>query len=645
MRSSFACRLAVSNVRQNRKFYLPYILASIGMIMMFYIVAYLASSKDLSKMPGAEYITFLMDIGVVMIGVFAVIFLFYINNFLMKRRMREIGLYNVLGMEKKHIGKILFIENFITSVISIAAGILLGIVFSKLVHMILAKIMGFDLPIHFRISGFAIAVTALLFGVIFLLVLLKNQMKIHLANPVELLRGSNAGENEPKVRHILTVIGIICLGSGYVMAVAVKDPLHAVLLFMIAVFLVIAGTYLLFTTVSIAILKRLQKSKKYYYTPSHFTAVSGMLYRMKQNAVGMANICILSTMVLVMVSTTMCLNSAVTGIIDQATPKDIIVSGMRSSYSSADSQYTVKEAEKIIGALKSSGEKHGVTISGIEYYRICTVKNSNDMCSLISSADYEKITGKKIDLQDDEVLAGGKLKLGSSNTLYGHALKIKEQKNDLGLGGTVAGINEAVLVGNENGVLKDVIRDAQKSGNVSSSQIIILCDSNGSLEQNKAVTEELNSGAGIVKATYFNANYREEVSNQFYGFTGGFLFLGIFLGIVFTFAAALIIYYKQISEGYYDKEKFEIFRKVGMSREEMKKSIRSQVLLVFFAPLAVAAVHVGFAFNIVYRMLTLFSISNIRLFFNCTLVTFAIFTAIYAFVYAVTSREYYKIVK
>ena len=252
-----------------------------------------------------------MGLGGVIIGLFSIVFLFYINSFLMKRRRKEIGLYNILGMEKRHIGRILFMENLMTSVFSIVVGLACGILFSRLVFLLVCKILGATTPIRFGISGISIIATIAVFGVIFLLILLRNQMRIHLSKPIELLTGSNTGEKEPKTRKILSVAGVICLAAGYGISISITDPLKAILLFFVAVVLVIIGTYLLFTTVSIAVLKALKRNKNYYYKPQHFTAVSGMLYRMKQNAVGMANICILSTMVLVMVSTTVCMQFGV----------------------------------------------------------------------------------------------------------------------------------------------------------------------------------------------------------------------------------------------------------------------------------------------------------------------------------------------
>lgn len=649
MGKGFTLKLAWNNIKQNRKFYLPYVLASVGIIMMFYIMCYLAFNKGLASLVGAEYISFIMVLGCVIIGIFSFIFIFYINSFLMKRRNKEIGLYNILGMEKKHIGKILFTENLITSLFSIVAGLLIGVLFSKLVHMILCKIMGVSIPIVFNISWIGVVFTAIFFGALFLLVLLRNQMKIHLAKPIELLHGSSVGEQEPKTKIVMSVIGVICLAAGYIIAITIDNPLQAIALFFVAVVLVIIGTYLLFTTVSIVVLKALHRNKNYYYKPGHFTAVSGMLYRMKQNAVGMANICILSTMVLVMVSTTVCMSAGINDVIDQMTPKDVTVSQVfidEPDMNKMEPAYL----DSTLSGLKAVAARSDVKAKGTTNFTAAAIAlklkdtsfefgDSYSIMNIITADEYERITGEKAGISGNEVIGSG-TETPDTFTYGGESYTTVKYVKNLMASGNINGVNTYNIVVSNLSKVKSMVRAAGDAYN--GMTYIATFDTDSSNSATEAMAQKYANcssvGGGRVRL-------RSDIKNQLGGFTGGFLFLGIFLGLVFTFAAALIIYYKQISEGYYDKEKFEIMQKVGMGKAEVRKSIRSQVVAVFFVPLIVAGCHMAGAFNMVRQMLSLFSLNNVGLFVECSALTFLAFAAIYAFVYLVTAKEYYKIVQ
>lgn len=650
MGRGFTLKLAWNNIKQNRKFYLPYVLASVGIIMMFYIMCYLATNKGLTSMAGAEYISFIMALGCVIIGIFSFIFIFYINSFLMKRRNKEIGLYNILGMEKKHIGKILFTENLITSVFSIVAGLLTGILFSKLVHMILCRIMGISIPIVFNVSWLGVALSAVFFGVLFLLVLLRNQMKIRLAKPIELLHGSSVGEQEPKTKIVMSVIGVICLAAGYIIAITIDNPLKAIALFFVAVVLVIIGTYLLFTTVSIVVLKALRRNKNYYYKPGHFTAVSGMLYRMKQNAVGMANICILSTMVLVMVSTTVCMSAGINDVIDQMTPKDVTVSQVYEAGQYAIDKMEPAYLDSTLSDLKDIAAKSDVKVKDATNFTAAAIAlklkdttfefgDQYSIMNIITADEYERLTGEKAGISGNEVISSG-TKTPGTFTYGGEKYKTVKYVKNLMASGNSNGLDTYNIVVSSLSKVKSMVKTAGDAYN--GMTYVATFNSGSSKNATSAMAQKYaNSssvGGGMIQL-------RSDTKNQLSGFTGGFLFLGIFLGLVFTFAAALIIYYKQISEGYYDKEKFEIMQKVGMGKAEVRKSIRSQVVAVFFVPLIVAGCHMAGAFNMVRQMLSLFSLNNVGLFVGCSVITFLVFAAIYAFVYLVTAKEYYKIVQ
>ncbi len=664
MGKSFSLKLAVNNIKNNRKFYLPYFLASIGIIGMFYIIAFLALNRGIEEM--SQSLAMIMSFGVVVMGIFAFIFLFYTNSFLMKRRKKEIGIYNILGMEKKHIGKILIIENVIISFSSIVIGLLCGILFSKLIYLFLSWVFGVTPPFGIEVSWLAVIASLGLFGVLFLLTMITNQMSIHLAKPIELLYGGNVGEKEPKTKWFLTIIGVICLGVGYYIAITTESPLTALMLFFVAVVLVIIGTYCLFTAGSVAILKALKKNKKFYYKPANFTAVSGLIYRMKQNAVGLANICILSTMVLVMVSGTVSLYVGMNDILDGRFAGDVTV-----AVTPQENQRIAREDRKLVGdTIKEVCRKEGVKVKTYYDYEalVFSVKKDGDNfragkdiedidsanqvanLAVVTADEYETISGRKISLEKDQV---GTYSYGDDlaedfaiNDMQFH---VKERVEKFTVEDLSVYMTDAHYIVVADDQVLSQIKDLQaKAYGDNGSQITteFILDIDGSDEEKLACYQKMQDAVYDLRFPFesMRIDSKQASSKDFMGLVGGFLFLGLFLGIVFTFAAALIIYYKQISEGYYDKDKFEIMQKVGMSKGEVKKTIRKQVLMVFFVPLVMAGIHILAAFKMITRLLQVFMMYNVPLFALCTAGTFVVFAIIYAIVYAVTAREYYKIV-
>lgn len=661
---SFSLKLAVNNIKNNRKFYLPYFLASIGIIGMFYIIAFLSISKGIQAMSDA--LSMIMGFGVFVMGIFAFIFLFYTNSFLLKRRKKEIGLYNILGMEKKHIGKILIIENTIISLSSIILGLLCGILFSKLVHLFLSWVFGIEPPFGIDVSWLAVVITLALFGVLFVLTMITNQMSIHLAKPIELLYGGNVGEKEPKTKWLLAIIGVICLGVGYYIAITTESPLTAIMLFFVAVVLVIIGTYCLFTAGSVAILKTLKKNHKFYYKPGNFTAVSGLIYRMKQNAVGLANICILSTMVLVMVSGTVSLYAGMNDVLDGRYAGDVIA-----SVTPHDGQRITSEDRQLVGdTMKKICREEGRKI--VKYYDhealIFSVQKKDDgfqvdsdiervesvdqvaNLAILTADEYERISGEKVTLKKDEVAVHSYGdELAEDFSINQMKFQVKERLDKFVMEDLAIYMTEAYYLVVADDQVLNQINDMQAKaygGNGSQINTEFVLDMDGTNEEKIACYNKMQDALYDLRFPFemMRIDSKQEGSKDFTGLVGGFLFLGIFLGIVFTFAAALIIYYKQISEGYYDKDKFEIMQKVGMSKSEVKKTIRKQVLMVFFVPLVMAGIHILAAFQMITRLLQVFMMYNVTLFALCTLGTFVVFAVIYAIVYAVTAREYYKIV-
>ncbi|WP_010246251.1 ABC transporter permease [Acetivibrio cellulolyticus] len=670
MSKLFFPKLSITTIKKNGKFYFPYILTCIFTVAMFYIMCFIKTNEGIKKMPGADALESMMGAGTFVIALFAVIFLFYTNSFLIKRRKKELGLYNILGMEKRHIAKILFFETAITGVVSIITGLFLGILLSKLIFMLFSKLLDFPVPFGFSISTYGIKASICLFSAAFILILLSNLWQIKLAKPIELLRGGNVGEKEPKTKAIMAIAGAISLGIGYYIALTTETPTDAISLFLVAVVLVIMGTYFLFNAGSIALLKLLRKNKKYYYQTKHFTSVSGMLYRMKQNAVGLANICILSTMVLVMVSGTVSLYLGAEDAIDNRYPHDITV--IKDAKENNDRDRTIKSVLKAVSSKGRTIKKLTdyeylvFTVSYSDGQFITNTKNQfgssgTEVFCFITSKEYEHLTGKSADISGYNVLSySSNRQLGDNFTLFGKTYTVKNRLDSFPSTSDYAAflMNVHYVVLSSDALLSQIM-NAQLSAygeNASSPEYEISLDIDGTNDEKIACAdavdnatrekEEYTKEDGSISYRYVNfTESRQKTAKQFYVLYGGFLFLGLFLGTLFMMATALIIYYKQISEGYDDKERFEIMKKVGMSHDEIKSTVRSQVLKVFFLPIAAAAVHIAAAFKMITKLLALMNLTNVTLFFWCTVGTLLVFAAIYGLVYALTAKIYYKIVE
>lgn len=657
-------KLAITNIKNNRQFYFPYLLTGIITVAMFYIMCALESNPGIQSMPGAKDLGLILRLGIGVIGIFAVIFLFYTNSFIIKRRKKELGIYNILGMEKRHIAKILSKEAFFTAIIAIGGGLVTGVLFHKLACMLLYRMIGFNGGITFSFSKKGVMITAILFAIVYLLTYIYDLFQVQLANPIELLQSGNKGEREPKTKAIMAVLGVLCLGTGYFIAITTKNPIKALTLFFVAVILVIIGTYLLFTAGSIALLKILRRNKGYYYQTKHFTSVSGMIYRMKQNAVGLANICILSTMVLVAVSTTVSLYVGVEDIMKERYPNEI---NIRAYYDtgapSEDSiapivEKSVKESGRKIRHEEDYLELYFAAIKDQGQYSLDKekVKTAGDRVSgfvVLTREDCKKKYNEEIpELAENEV-ALFTIKKTDMDTLVlenrsYHVKEIKQFQNTEDFE-TIADIMDEyyyVIVNDVQDMerLWQLQKDIYQENSSSISRQVRL-DIDGDSEQKKECFENIKTALGPEQAkARILIDSRQSSLDEFYQIYGGFLFLGLFLGILFLMITVLIIFYKQISEGYDDKERFSIMEKVGMSNDEVKATIRSQVRTVFFLPILMAAIHVGMAFPMIKRLLSLFDLSNTALFAGCMAGTILVFVLIYLLVFLKTSKTYYKIV-
>lgn len=657
-------KLAITNIKNNRQFYFPYLLTGIITVAMFYIMCALESNPGIQSMPGAKDLGLILRLGIGVIGIFAVIFLFYTNSFIIKRRKKELGIYNILGMEKRHIAKILSKEAFFTAIIAIGGGLVTGVLFHKLACMLLYRMIGFNGGITFSFSKKGVMITAILFAIVYLLTYIYDLFQVQLANPIELLQSGNKGEREPKTKAIMAVLGVLCLGTGYFIAITTKNPIKALTLFFVAVILVIIGTYLLFTAGSIALLKILRRNKGYYYQTKHFTSVSGMIYRMKQNAVGLANICILSTMVLVAVSTTVSLYVGVEDIMKERYPNEINISAYYDTGAPAEDsiapivEKSVKESGRKIRHEEDYLELYFAAIKDQGQYSLDKekVKTAGDRVSgfvVLTREDCKKKYNEEIpELAENEV-ALFTIKKTDMDTLVlenrsYHVKEIKQFENTEDFE-TIADIMDEyyyVIVNDVQDMerLWQLQKDIYQENSSSISRQVRL-DIDGDSEQKKECFENIKTALEPEQAkARILIDSRQSNLDEFYQIYGGFLFLGLFLGILFLMITVLIIFYKQISEGYDDKERFSIMEKVGMSNDEVKATIRSQVRTVFFLPILMAAVHVGMAFPMIKRLLSLFGLSNTALFAGCMAGTILVFALIYLLVFLKTSKTYYKIV-
>jgi putative ABC transport system permease protein len=664
MSKLFYPKLAFDNIRKNRKTYLPYVITCIFTIAMFYIMASLSYNKGLNDLVGADTIAMTMDLGCWVIAIFAFIFLIYTNSFLMKQRKKEFGLFNILGMEKRHLGKVIALETLYIVAISFILGLAFGILLDKLMYLSILKILNLKVALGFYISTKAITRTLRLFAIVFSLIFLNSIRQIHLAKPIELLQSKNTGEKEPKAKWLLSLIGLICLAIGYYISIKTENPTEALFYFFLAVILVVIGTYLLFIAGSITLLKFLRKNKNYYYKTNHFISISSMIYRMKQNAAGLASICILSTMVLVMISSTTSLMVGFEDIMNERHPYDITV-----ETSNLTKQQNRKIKHKVEACLKDSSLKTTDNLP-FTYLSFAALREGDSFFTELDRAsstipdnlgnlmivplnDYNRINGTHASLAKNEILVSCFRETYKEDHLkiFGRNYKVASHEDFVIKNGMIAAnvAGTYYIVVNDIDELKYLEQQELKAYGDMASRITTSYNYNvkGSEQKQIALTSRLEDI--IEESDTDTLSYLVEVKAEkrmgMLGVYGGLFFLGIFLGTLFTIAAILIIYYKQISEGYDDKERYEIMQKVGLSHREVKEAIQSQIITVFFLPLIMAGIHVAFAFPVISRILRLLNLMNTTLYLKCTVVCFLAFALVYGIIYSLTAKTYYQIVR
>lgn len=678
MKKGFYPKLAFDGIRKNKKMYLPYILTSIGMVMMYYIIIFLQFSQSIKDAVQSSTVTQILGLGSWVIAIFSCIFLFYTNSFLIKRRKKEFGLYNILGMDKHNLGIILFWETLIIAAISLVVGLAAGIAFSKLAELIFLNLLKSDATFDLTVSSQGIGLCAIIFTVINILLFFNSLRQVRSSSAISLVKSEQTGEKPPKGNWIFGILGVLLLGGAYYISLSIKEPLQALTLFFVAVIMVIIGTYLIMISGSVLFCRLLQKNKKYYYKSNHFVSVSSMVYRMKRNGAGLASICILATMVLVMISSTTSLYFGEEDALASRYPREINI-----NFTTLDTQiYKDGQADKIRSEIDKIAKKRNanvhnsltylagvlsgmVTDGNVEtdvrnVYSGTVDYNRVFQFNFVSIDDYNKIMGTDYKLKDGEAMIylfrkgsnfnGDKLSFNG-----GQSFKIvKYLDNFISQSDAAMTIvpTMAVFVNDLDKATQGMTdathqHDSEPVVNFNWSYGF---DTGLSEDEQIALSKDINSYLTDVSDDFKEDIHSTEVESReqnrldFFGLFGGLFGLGIILSIVFIFAAVLIIYYKQISEGYEDQSRFDIMQKVGMTKKEIRKSINSQLLTVFFLPLIFAGMHLAFAAPIIKKLLLLFNLTNLNLFIVTILISFAAFALFYMIVYKITSSAYYKIV-
>ena len=677
MKTALYPRLAWDGLRKNKRLFTPYLLTCICMVMMFYILSFLGSPETCALLPrGSNTTGKILNLGSFVIFVFSAIFLYYTNSFLVRRREREFGLYNVLGMNKRNLARIVTWESLITAALSLVLGLALGIVLSKLAELGLVNMLGGDINYRIRIDVDSLTRALGLYAVIFAVIWLSTVVRVGRSSAVALLRSESVGEKPPKANWLLGLAGVVILAAAYYLAVSITNPLDAIVWFFVAVILVIIGTYLLLVAGSVLLCRVLQKNKKYYYRPEHFVSVSSMAYRMKRNGAGLASVCIIATMILVMISSSSCLYFGAEDAVMTRFPRETNIT------LNAENTAQLEDANLDIyrKGIADYAAEHDIPVKNVQDYRFinlsgildgdtaqCYYRRAGVSASyadirdfyIISAKDYAAKTGETVSLADDEVLLltnkcsydRGTLTLSMENV--SHTWRVKSVQSGSIVPPSVGGlVAQITLVVNDPASAVEGFRTRDEddmtllrfewiygfdTGLDDEASIEFESDLTSAIGQLVPETDNENFGY-----SYLMTNSRGGASEDFYGSYGALFFIGIMLTLVFMLAAVLILYYKQISECYEDQKRFEIMQKVGMTKKEIRRSINSQLLTVFFLPLLLAGVHLAFAFPMIRRLLELFSLYNVGLFVTTTLVSFGAFALLSTLVYRLTAKAYYN---
>ena len=645
--------MATSNLKKNHSLYLPYALTTIMVTMILYITHALSAMPELSTLRGGGAIAQTLGFGVIVVQLVALLTILYANAFVTKNRLKEYGLYSILGLDRKNIQLLSFIELLLFSVVSVGLGIVLGIVFHRFSFAVLLKLIRIPIGIEYSMQlgsvGFVLISMAFIFGVVFFL----NATKMYMSRPLEMLSEKKKGETKGRFILLRALIGAGLLGGAYYMSQTIEAPVAALYSFFVAVLLVVLATYILFDAGSIALLSLLQKNKKLFYQPTNFISISNLKFRMRKNAAGLASICILSTMVLVTLATTVALQTGTADLLKKSYPTDYsatafvedtsMISQLSEQISKmkAQSKGTVTNEMNYLSVLRAAKSMEG----GVDIEGVYPGDSPAAFITFLSADDYNRIFGTNFQLSDNEAVLGlvkGDDKNVSAIRVNGQlTLQVKEMM-------ATSDFKEKLpqLPYVADNVYVAVVKDPTKMIDSKLGRGMYYALWNTSTDTS-AKTEEFEAYANVLEASNddsITVGSREDAAKDIYGFMGSLLFVGALLSVAFFIGAVLVIYYKQISEGYEDRDRFVILQKLGIDQKTIKKSINRQVLIVFFLPLVTAFIHTAFAFKMYRKIIQLFGVDgNVTL--NATIVIGAIFVVVYLIVYQITSRSYYKIIK
>lgn len=664
-------KLAWEGIRKNKRLYVPYIAMGALMVMMFYLLRFLQDSPVIGVMRGAVTLSTVLSMGYAVIAIFSIIFLFYTNSFLIRQRYREFGLYNILGMNKQNVCMIMVWESIFVGGLAIVTGLAAGILLSKGAELVLFNLVHMDISFDLRISAVSVFYTITGYIIIYLILLLNSVIKVWFAKPLDLLKSNRVGEKMPKRTWVYAAVGMVLLGAAYYLAVSIKEPLTALMYFFLAVIMVIIGTYALFMAGSVVLCRILQKNKRYYYQPNHFISVSSMMYRMKRNGAGLASICILLTMVLVMLSSTTSLYFGIEDSLVGRYPHSVNVVVGFSDVEDLNSENLKKLYEAVRENSPEVKETDCYTVGGTS--GLFSDQGINlDVTSVdVSINDYEQVgTLQVMSLEEynrlcdaDETLNADECLLYANRITYdsdtftivdGSSYKVKKMLDNCVKDGDLDSMmnpSMIMVVSDFEECLKTVSDFRTRTeGTVMALRWKCGYDVESTeqetkeaeaIEESLARLSETKSVDGLI---FYSVDSREDNRESFYDLNGSLFFLGIVLSTVFLLAAVMIIYYKQLSEGYEDYTRYEIMQKVGMTKQDIRKSINSQMLTVFFSPLLMAGLHLCFAFPFLWKIMMMFGLNNRTLIIAITVICYIIFGIFYAVVYKITSNLYFHIV-
>ncbi len=648
--------MAITNLRKNHSLYLPYALATVLVTVVLYITHALSAMPELATLNGGAQMAKTLQFGVIIVQIVSLVIILYANAFVMKNRSKEFGLYGILGLDRKNIQLLSLIELVIFAFVSVTLGIVLGMIFHRISFALLLGLIQYSIGIEYSLQIGSIFYVYFTLAVIFALVFFINATRLYMSRPLELLKEKKKGEKQGRFVAVRAIVGFVMLGTAYTMSQAIESPVKALLYFFLAVLLVVIATYILFDAGSIALLALLQKNKKLFYKPTNFISISNLKFRMRKNAAGLASVCVLSTMVLVTLATTVALQKGTTEKLDQNYPTAYSAIGYIINQSEVNKYPEIVQQIKAQSKGKLSNERSYLSVlrfgarteKGFDLTGIHSGDSPAAMLTIISADEYNRLFGTKYSVGDKEIILG---------LVKGNVTKVDEVKTWSVVFNATLKVKEMIDASAYKKVMPQlpyvsdniyvaIVQDPMKfmEPSVGKAMYYSLWDTTTEFSQRDAEFKAYQNVANQYKDGNLLLASKNEAAKELYSFMGSLLFVGALLSIAFFIGAALVIYYKQISEGYEDRDRFVILQKLGIDQKTIKKSINRQVLIVFFLPLVMAFVHTAFAFKMYRKIIELFGVDG-SVTLNATIVIGAIFVVVYLVVYQITSRSYFRIIK